>query len=90
MGILGELPLDKGNVKVTGKLAYAAQQPWIFSASVRQNIIFGQTFDKDKYEKCVKAAALSKVITLFLISCNEQIFENLLIHRNSFRKKLKL
>ena len=61
MGILGELPLEKGNVKVTGKLAYAAQQPWIFSASVRQNIIFGQKFNKEKYEKCIKAAALVKV-----------------------------
>ena len=61
MAILGELPLEKGNVKVTGKLAYAAQQPWIFSASVRQNIIFGQKFHKEKYEKCIKASALAKV-----------------------------
>ena len=62
MGLLGELQLEKGNVKVTGKLAYAAQQPWIFSASLRQNIIFGQNFDKKKYDKCIKAAALIKVI----------------------------
>ena len=67
MGILGELPLEKGSVKVQGRVAYASQQPWVFSASVRQNIIFGRAFDEKKYNRCIKAAALVKVKISFVV-----------------------
>ncbi|XP_023930136.1 multidrug resistance-associated protein 4 isoform X1 [Lingula anatina] len=62
MAILKELPLSKGSIKITGKIAYASQQAWIFSASVKQNIIFGQEFNKAKYDRVIKACALTKDI----------------------------
>lgn len=61
MNILGELPAQKGTVKVSGKLAYVSQQPWIFSGSVRQNIVFGGVFDKAKYDRIIKVSALKRV-----------------------------
>ena len=61
MALLGELPLSEGKVKVNGKVAYVSQQPWVFSASVRQNILFGQKYDKERYIRAIKAAALSRV-----------------------------
>ncbi|KAL5005221.1 hypothetical protein ScPMuIL_018677 [Solemya velum] len=64
MSILGELPLIEGNVKVRGKLAYISQQPWVFSASLRQNIIFGNKYEEERYEKILRACALSKDIEL--------------------------
>ncbi|CAG5124702.1 unnamed protein product, partial [Candidula unifasciata] len=60
MNILGELPALKGTVKVSGKLAYVSQQPWIFSGSVRQNIVFGGIFDKAKYDRVIKVSALKR------------------------------
>jgi ATP-binding cassette subfamily C (CFTR/MRP) protein 4 len=40
--ILKEVGPTKGLVDVEGRLSYSAQEAWIFSASVRQNILFGQ------------------------------------------------
>ena len=61
MALLGELPLSDGKVKVNGKVAYVSQQPWVFSASVRQNILFGESYDPARYKRAIKAAALQRV-----------------------------
>ncbi|KAG5878881.1 hypothetical protein JTB14_005772 [Gonioctena quinquepunctata] len=58
--ILGELEVVKGNIKVNGKISYASQEPWLFGATVRQNIVFGAEFDKQRYHDVVKACALEK------------------------------
>ncbi|XP_066562799.1 ATP-binding cassette sub-family C member 4 [Amia ocellicauda] len=58
--ILDELPSDKGVVKVKGDLTYAAQQPWVFSGTIRSNILFGMEFQPQKYERVLKACALKK------------------------------
>jgi ATP-binding cassette subfamily C (CFTR/MRP) protein 4 len=39
--ILKELDPVKGTREVEGTISYACQDPWIFSASIRQNILFG-------------------------------------------------
>jgi len=41
-----------------GKLAYSCQEPWIFSGSVRQNILFGKEYDELLYEGIISACAL--------------------------------
>lgn len=61
MSILHELPQTEGSVKVRGKISYTSQQPWVFSASLRQNIVFGNKFDSARYSKIIKACALDKV-----------------------------
>ena len=65
MTILKELPLLSGQLNVHGTLSYVAQQPWIFSASLRQNILFGQKYDKVKYNRIVQVCALKKVSEIF-------------------------
>ena len=61
MAVLGELPVTKGSVEVKGRIGYASQQAWIFSGSVRENIVFGHEFDEDRYKKTIAACALAKV-----------------------------
>lgn len=39
-------------------VSYAAQEPWFFAGTIRDNILFGLPFDKDKYDEVVKACAL--------------------------------
>lgn len=56
--ILGELILPEGKVDINGKLSYAAQEAWVFGSTVRQNIIFGDVFDRQRYQKVVRACAL--------------------------------
>ncbi|KAK4879950.1 hypothetical protein RN001_008096 [Aquatica leii] len=58
--ILKEVPLSDGSLKVNGKLSYASQQPWLFGGSIKQNIIFDQPINLERYEKVVKACALDE------------------------------
>ena len=63
--ILGELSPLKGSRNVRGKVAYASQESWIFSATIRQNILCGLNYDPQRYKRVVKAAALERDFTLF-------------------------
>ncbi|KAF7993145.1 hypothetical protein HCN44_005926 [Aphidius gifuensis] len=56
--ILGEMSLAEGHVNIKGGLSYAAQEAWVFGSSVRQNIIFGQPYERQRYQKVVKVCAL--------------------------------
>ncbi len=58
--ILGELVPTLGSCKVRGRIAYASQEPWIFSATIRQNILCGSNYDAQRYKRVVKASALDK------------------------------
>lgn len=46
--ILKELPLASGRLDVTGKISYASQEPWLFVSSVRNNILFGRPYMKNR------------------------------------------
>ncbi|XP_030029723.1 probable multidrug resistance-associated protein lethal(2)03659 isoform X2 [Manduca sexta] len=63
--ILRELPCSLGNVEINGEVSYASQDPWLFVGSVRQNIIFGQPFNKSRYMEVCKVCALERDISLF-------------------------
>ena len=61
MTILGELSISDGDRKVHGKVGYASQQAWIFNGTVKENILFGQDYDKDRYLEVLDGCALQKV-----------------------------
>lgn len=63
--ILGEIPLTAGSIQVNGKVSYAAQQPWIFEGTIRDNILFTGTYDTDRYRKVIEACALERDFELF-------------------------
>ncbi|KAB0797841.1 hypothetical protein PPYR_08834 [Photinus pyralis] len=62
--ILKELPLRKGSLKVDGRVSYASQEPWIFTGSVRQNILFNKTYHKFRYKHVVNKCSLIRDFTL--------------------------
>ncbi|KAM7508896.1 hypothetical protein LguiA_019349 [Lonicera macranthoides] len=63
--ILGEVPKVTGTVKIGGTKAYVPQSPWILTGNVRENILFGNDYDRTKYERTVNACALIKDFELF-------------------------
>ncbi|XP_055908743.1 probable multidrug resistance-associated protein lethal(2)03659 [Eupeodes corollae] len=62
--ILGELTPESGTVTVNGTLSYASQEPWLFTGTVRQNILFGQPMDKHRYRVVIKKCALERDLEL--------------------------
>lgn len=63
--VLRELPPSQGLVSAHGRIAYVSQQPWVFSGTVRSNILFGKKYEKERYEQVIKACALKKDLQLF-------------------------
>lgn len=55
--IQASLP-SAGGMYVGGRVAYAAQEPWIISGTVRSNIVFGSEFDQVRYDASAKACCL--------------------------------
>lgn len=62
--ILGELPLLSGAIDVNGVVSYASQEPWLFSGTVRTNILFGQEMNRERYRQVVKKCALERDFAL--------------------------
>jgi ABC-type multidrug transport system fused ATPase/permease subunit len=63
--ILNEALLESGDIALNGKVAYAAQSPWILNATLRDNIIFGLPMDQAKYDRVIKACQLEHDLTMF-------------------------
>ncbi|KAJ8031340.1 Multidrug resistance-associated protein 4 [Holothuria leucospilota] len=64
MALLGELPNITGQVSVKGRAAYTSQQPWVFSGTLKENILFGRPFDKKKYQRAISICALTRDIAI--------------------------
>lgn len=45
-----------------GSLGYAAQEPWLFNESVRENILFGLEYEEEWYQNVVDACCLREDI----------------------------
>ncbi|OMO92331.1 hypothetical protein COLO4_17675 [Corchorus olitorius] len=57
--MLGELPPHmNSSVVIRGTVAYVPQVSWIFNASVRDNILFGYSFQTERYRKTIDVTAL--------------------------------
>ena len=66
LSILKELPISpSGTLEINGTVVYSSQEAWIFSGTVRDNILFGREFDRKRYWDVVKVAALSKDLAQF-------------------------
>ena len=60
LSLINELPGLSGDLCITGKSAYCSQVPWIFSGSVRDNILFGNIFDSERYWSVLNACSLKE------------------------------
>ncbi|XP_033637557.1 multidrug resistance-associated protein 4-like [Asterias rubens] len=64
MALLGELPSISGVVSLQGKVGYTAQQPWILSGSLKDNILFGSPYEPVRYHRIIRQCALRRDIEL--------------------------
>ena len=64
MSLMGEIKNTSGSLKLNGSVFYVPQEPWIFTASVRQNILFGKEYNKEKFQRVLKICSLEQDLKL--------------------------
>ena len=63
--IAGEVSDTTGTISHVGSLVYVPQLAWVFSGTIRENILFGEPYDELKYTKVINACALTEDIKQF-------------------------
>ena len=64
--ILDEISLLNGQINInSSSLSYTAQIPWIFADTFRNNILFNQPFDKQRYRDVIHACCLDVDLVSF-------------------------
>ena len=57
-GLIGEMKALGGEVKFGGKVAYCSQGAFIQNATLRDNVLFGQPWDEERYWRVLEDACL--------------------------------
>uniref|UniRef100_F6T8N6 Uncharacterized protein n=1 Tax=Ciona intestinalis TaxID=7719 RepID=F6T8N6_CIOIN len=63
--ILRELPASTGQARVVGQVSYAGQTPWVFSGSIRENILFGEEYNEKRFKEVIDICCLEKDLLSF-------------------------
>ena len=63
--IAGEIPDQNWAITYNGTVVYVPQTPWIFSGTIRENILFGEQYEESKYNRVIEACALTQDIEKF-------------------------
>ncbi|KAE9206332.1 Bile pigment transporter 1 [Phytophthora fragariae] len=73
--LLGNIKCIDGDVSVARdcKIAYCAQEPWLQTLSIRDNILFGSEFDSKKYWCVVEACCLKDDLRMLPQGDNTQV-----------------
>ena len=56
--LMHETSLTSGSHSQNGNLAYVEQEPFIYSASVKENVIFGLPFDEERFNYAIEVSQL--------------------------------
>lgn len=62
--ILGEIKINAGECTINGKMSYSAQEPWLFEGTIRNNIIFVDEYNDERYRKVIEVCALDRDLKL--------------------------
>ncbi|CAG0914441.1 unnamed protein product [Notodromas monacha] len=46
--------------RISGRIAVVSQTPWIFNATLRENVLFGLDYDAERYERVLEACCLQR------------------------------
>uniref|UniRef100_A0ACD5ZL39 Uncharacterized protein n=1 Tax=Avena sativa TaxID=4498 RepID=A0ACD5ZL39_AVESA len=58
--VLGEVSKTEGTIQVCGKTAYVSQNAWIQTGTVQDNILFGSSMDRQRYQDTLERCSLVK------------------------------
>ncbi|TFY55109.1 hypothetical protein EVJ58_g8459 [Rhodofomes roseus] len=81
MALLGEMhyiptsPESFYNLPRTRGIAYAAQESWVQNETIRDNILFGASFNEERYHKVIEQCALKRDLEMFAASDKTEVGE---------------
>ena len=58
--IAGEISNASGTIDYQGSVIYLPQTAWVFSGTIKENILFGQPNEESKYERIIDVCALKE------------------------------
>ncbi|KAI5286857.1 hypothetical protein KEM54_006450 [Ascosphaera aggregata] len=73
--LAGEMRLVSGSAHMNASRAYCPQYAWIQNATVRDNILFGKPFVREKYDRVIEACALKPDLEMFTAGDRTEIGE---------------
>ncbi|PIA49180.1 hypothetical protein AQUCO_01300204v1 [Aquilegia coerulea] len=62
--VLGEVSKVKGTIGVSGEIAYVSQTAWIQTGTIQENILFGSSFNEQRYRETLEKCSLVKDLEL--------------------------
>uniref|UniRef100_A0A8C2TMS2 Cystic fibrosis transmembrane conductance regulator n=1 Tax=Coturnix japonica TaxID=93934 RepID=A0A8C2TMS2_COTJA len=65
MLIMGELEPSQGKIKHSGRISFSPQVSWIMPGTIKENIIFGVSYDEYRYKSVIQACQLEEDILKF-------------------------
>lgn len=72
-GLLGEMLLTAGSVRLYGRIAYCDQRPWILNDTVQGNVTFGLPYDEARFDAALYAANMEDDVIVLPGGINTQI-----------------
>ena len=60
LSVIEELPPCNGEVTSVGRIAYVSHTPWVFSGTLRENVVFGRSFSPYLYRQVLDVCDLTK------------------------------
>lgn len=79
MMILGELVPTEGKIKHSGRVSFSPQNSWIMPGTIRENILFGLTYDEYRYTSVINACQLEEVKTFVRRTSNSNYYNIFMI-----------
>ncbi|ELK30420.1 Cystic fibrosis transmembrane conductance regulator [Myotis davidii] len=67
MMIMGELEPSEGKIKHSGRISFCSQFSWIMPGTIKENIIFGVSYDEYRYRSVIKACQLEETPKQYLV-----------------------
>jgi ABC-type multidrug transport system fused ATPase/permease subunit len=71
-------------------VTYVAQQTWLREASIKENILFGQAYDKTRYEQTLIACALTNDLNRLVDGDATRIQPNDMLLTDSLKQRIVL